>query len=573
MSCPGTGAITYSDSNANVYNGLAYTGPAVDGVYLSRDDLVCHHFSYVRTDTELMSMKFASFHHADEFDNDHWFNSVWREWKGASQGLLTDLHPTVPAAYKGTRKIANWEKSSLGIAVDNECEMGRKAAPNVPNDVWDLMCEDYMRGSKAQAAVKPSEVDEEYIESVTREIKEAHEVRPEQKERGQQTSSKVRVDAALFSVQGEDAMSKHGSSAQLYTTVQTQDLEYGDMVELDEFMGETEKFYDMCESPAFVIVIVEEGEFDTATFGVFEPIAKYLKEGLESLFAPPQAGAPPRVIISRCRDLRFCKLEGGGRYNIVLGAHHLARYKDGEGVVASLAADFPKRGRTVVYNFEHAKSQVDFDVLGMWEVLEYYKPHVWEYGRDNFGLTLEKLGEGGVSYVPLGFVQGMEGGGREREGGGEEGEVVFYGRLNERRERVIKELREGGVRVRHVNAVDDVYGLELEEIILGSAIVLNLGYFGSREEWKMTRCVFPLANEVLVVSEVLGSVEELEYWGDGIVFTDDLVASVKYYLRDAAARKRVSKIGKEKLMAVQYRDVLVSPVLKLLQDGGGCRQL
>jgi hypothetical protein len=83
--------------------------------------------------------------------------------------------------------------------------------------------------------------------------------------------------------------------------------------------------------------------------------------------------------------------------------------------------------------------------MGMWQVLEHYAPHVWEYGEDNYMAAARKLGEGCVSYVPLGWDESMvwRGGegveGVERGGGG--ADVIFYGRINEYRQGVLAKVR------------------------------------------------------------------------------------------------------------------------------------
>lgn len=44
LTCPGAGEIEYEGISE-----LASTLPSVEGIYLGRDELVCHHFSYVPT--------------------------------------------------------------------------------------------------------------------------------------------------------------------------------------------------------------------------------------------------------------------------------------------------------------------------------------------------------------------------------------------------------------------------------------------------------------------------------------------------------------------------------------------
>lgn len=52
------------------------------------DELVCHHFSYVRDD-EMMKRKIGSFSHARDFTDNRWFNEVWMKWSPE----MLNLHP------------------------------------------------------------------------------------------------------------------------------------------------------------------------------------------------------------------------------------------------------------------------------------------------------------------------------------------------------------------------------------------------------------------------------------------------------------------------------------------------
>ena len=59
-----------------------------------------------------------------------------------------------------------------------------------------------------------------------------------------------------------------------------------------------------------------------------------------------------------CVDLRFCRLShnpafGAARHVVLLGVHHLARYLDDRGLPAVIAAGWPPRATTTLYNFEH----------------------------------------------------------------------------------------------------------------------------------------------------------------------------------------------------------------------------
>jgi hypothetical protein len=50
-----------------------------------------HHFSYVRSDEEMLK-KISTFSHAEEFNTMEWYNNVWLKWTPE----MRNIHPTVP---------------------------------------------------------------------------------------------------------------------------------------------------------------------------------------------------------------------------------------------------------------------------------------------------------------------------------------------------------------------------------------------------------------------------------------------------------------------------------------------
>lgn len=73
-------------------------------------NITCYHLSWVKTDEELLK-KINSYSHAQEIDK-NWFKEVWLQWKPG----MTNIAPTVPSDYKGTRKhslpkeIRKWQE-------------------------------------------------------------------------------------------------------------------------------------------------------------------------------------------------------------------------------------------------------------------------------------------------------------------------------------------------------------------------------------------------------------------------------------------------------------------------------
>lgn len=102
-------------------------------------------------------------------------------------------------------------------------------------------------------------------------------------------------------------------------------------------------------------------------------------------------------------------------------------------------------------------------------------------------------------------------------------------------------------------------------------IVLNLRYFESDNEWKMTRLMRLLANRRFIVSETSGDAAERGRFEAGIVFTDAarIVQVVKYYLARPRERHRIARAGFAIMRALRSADALLEPVRQLVA-GMGC---
>ena len=284
----------------------------------------------------------------------------------------------------------------------------------------------------------------------------------------------IKYESVRFSPEGTTISSEFGYARQLTTTVDPSDITPGDINTLD-------LNYPMNnQRPQFIIMILCEGEFDLSTSPVFSEIAQILKYSISSILASRDPNTTPEdVIVAKCQDLRFCRLSSE-RFVILLGIHHLSRYTDADGNIASLVSDFPSRDRTALYNFEDAARHVDFKAGRMSEVLKYYSPNVWDYSQGNM-LSYTNISD--IQYVPLGFVRNLYP--DKLPLTPKYTEVLFYGRLNNYRSAVIELLRSQNILVRHLNAGrEGVWHDELREEIRSSKIVLSLRYFtrGSGDE-------------------------------------------------------------------------------------------
>jgi hypothetical protein len=98
---------------------------------------------------------------------------------------------------------------------------------------------------------------------------------------------------------------------------------------------------------------------------------------------------------------------------------------------------------------------------------------------------------------------------------------------------------------------------------------LDLKAFDSTttREWKMPRLAKLLAAGAFVVSEGACAVEhQCAAYSDGVVFTDDLVATLHYYLARPGERSRVAARGKALFEARTFGKVLRGPVERWLNN-------
>ena len=197
----------------------------------------------------------------------------------------------------------------------------------------------------------------------------------------------------------------------------------------------------------------------------FKEIAETLHHGLRAL-------GHGSVLL----ETAFDAVPSPGRQAIVVGANLLG---------ARQARQVAKG--SILYNFEQVGSEW-FDPAYL-RLLSRHK--VWDYSRNNVA-GLRRLGID-AKLVPLGWTPELE---RVRKAPPEI-DVLFYGTLNGRRERVLLELEARGLAVRHLFGV---YGAERDALIGKSKLALNMHYYEA-QIFEIPRVSYLLGNGVCVVSE------------------------------------------------------------------------
>ena len=165
--------------------------------------------------------------------------------------------------------------------------------------------------------------------------------------------------------------------------------------------------------------------------------------------------------------------------NLILGAHLLA---------ADQAQRIPCG--SIIYNLEQ---------LGGARLLPSYfqlarQHQIWDYDSRNIEKWKCLHCTYPPTHVPIGYVPELS---RIRPRDVQDVDVLFYGSLNDRRNRILNTLRDMGVKV---HTVFGVYGHERDDLIARSKIVLNIHFYEAKV-FEIVRVSYLLANSKAVVTE------------------------------------------------------------------------
>ena len=168
--------------------------------------------------------------------------------------------------------------------------------------------------------------------------------------------------------------------------------------------------------------------------------------------------------------------------NIIFGAHLL-----NDDMINSIPSN------TIIFNTEQIES-----INEIWKrriLLLASKGIVfWDYSNHNLDLLHTKLNVKGRLFE-IGFQSNLQ---RIKINDNKEVDVLFYGSLNNRREKIINNLLKKNVKVK---CLFGVYGKDRDDWIGKSKIVLNLHYYESKI-FEIVRIFYLLTNAIPIVSEV-----------------------------------------------------------------------
>ena len=211
------------------------------------------------------------------------------------------------------------------------------------------------------------------------------------------------------------------------------------------------------------------------------------------------------------------------RVNIVFGFHIMD------------PARLPRLSRnTIFYHLEQTRPKGD--VKRIFHEIQ-SQIIMWEYSQRNIPL-LQEMGISRIVHVPVGYVPEMRRIDNQAE---QDIDVLFYGLVDERRQKILDGLAARGL---NVKVLQFIYGEERDQHIARSKVVLNMRREGMRI-FEVARVSYLLANSKAVVSEYSGDVEIDDDLKESLVLADydRLISTCARLVHDAEERRHHEKQG------------------------------
>lgn len=158
---------------------------------------------------------------------------------------------------------------------------------------------------------------------------------------------------------------------------------------------------------------------------------------------------------------------------------------------------------------------------------------VWDYSERNIE-KLKLLGVDKIKLLKIGYQKELR---RINMSMNKDIDILFYGSINERRNKIINELIQSGLRVK---TLFGVYGKERDEWIARSHVVLNHHFYNSHI-FEVVRVFYLLSNSVAVVGEVNESTSIDTLYKDGIYAAryEDLVVGCQEVIKEKSLIKKI----------------------------------
>jgi len=223
--------------------------------------------------------------------------------------------------------------------------------------------------------------------------------------------------------------------------------------------------------------------------------------------------------------LQFKKMEKDAT-NIVFGCHLLN---------TELIPKIPQS--TIFINTEQIYLNENHWNKNIFEWAKYFE--FWDYSEKNI-LKFKELGIPNVKLLKLGFQKELS---RIKKSPHPEIDILFYGSLNERRQKILLQLEGKGLKVKSVMGL---YGKERDQLIANSKVVLNHHFYTS-EIFEIVRVFYLLSNAIPVVGEVNNTTSIDETYKNAICAApyDEIVEACEKLIQNASNREATAIKGYE----------------------------
>jgi len=224
-------------------------------------------------------------------------------------------------------------------------------------------------------------------------------------------------------------------------------------------------------------------------------------------------------------SLQFKKMEKDAT-NIVFGCHLLN---------TELIPKIPQS--TIFINTEQIYLNENQWNKNIFEWAKYFE--FWDYSEKNI-LKFKELGIPNVKLLKLGFQKELS---RIKKSPHPEIDILFYGSLNERRQKILLQLGGKGLKVK---SVVGLYGKERDQLIANSKVVLNHHFYTS-EIFEIVRVFYLLSNAIPVVGEVNNTTSIDEIYKNAICAApyDEIVEACEKLIQNASNREATAIKGYE----------------------------
>ena len=167
---------------------------------------------------------------------------------------------------------------------------------------------------------------------------------------------------------------------------------------------------------------------------------------------------------------------------------------------------------------------------------------VWDYSQKNVD-ALAKMGIDRVVKCGIGYASNLLMIPQNVE---KDIDVLFYGSINQHRDRILRELEETGLKVVRLF---NCYGAERDQIIARSKIVLNLHYY-PQQIFEIVRVSYLLANHCFVVSEDSPEIDKGQY-GIPMYPAEDIAKACISWINMPAAMKACAEYSHTRFRSMQ----------------------